>query len=69
MDENRIIELESKVAFQEHSLHQLQELVAVHQKQLYDLEELCKLLLNKLNAQPSATGGTDSSNSEKPPHY
>ncbi len=69
MDEKRIIELESKVAFQEHTVHQLQELVAVHQKQLYDLEELCKLLLQKLNTQPSATGGSDNSGSERPPHY
>lgn len=69
MDEKRIIELELKVAFQEHTVHQLQELVAVHQKQLYDLEELCRLLLQKLNAQPSTTGGGDSTNNEKPPHY
>ncbi|MDY0189585.1 MAG: SlyX family protein [Desulfuromonas sp.] len=69
MDEKRIIELESKVAFQEHSLHQMQELVAVQQKQLYDLEELCRLLLQKINSQPSATGGGEVNNNERPPHY
>jgi len=69
MDEKRIEELESKIAFQEHSLNQLQELVAVHQKQLYDLEEFCKLLLKKVNAMPATQGAADGATSEKPPHY
>lgn len=69
MSQERFIELESRLSFQEHSIEELNDLVAVQQKQLYDLEEFCKLLLKKINAQPSAGTGATSAAEEKPPHY
>ena len=69
MSQERFVELESRLSFQEHSIEELQDLVAVQQKQLYDLEEFCKLLLKKINAMPSSGTGTTSAAEEKPPHY
>lgn len=69
MSQERFIELESRLSFQEHSIEELNELVAVQQKQLYDLEEFCKLLLKKITAMPSAGSGSSSAAEEKPPHY
>ncbi|OQY16701.1 MAG: hypothetical protein B6I36_09930 [Desulfobacteraceae bacterium 4572_35.1] len=69
MSEQSIIDLESRIAFQEHSLQELHDLVAVQQKQLYDLEELCKLLLKKVNAIPATAGEASNNGDEKPPHY
>lgn len=67
MSEERFIDLESRIAFQEHGLQELNDLVATQQKQLYDLEEFCKLLLKKVNAAPATPGSGD--DTEKPPHY
>ncbi len=63
------IDLESRLAFQEHSLQELHDLVAVQQKQLYDLEEMCKLLLKKINSTATNTNATGNDSSERPPHY
>jgi SlyX protein len=67
MKEDVLIDLESRIAFQEHNLQQLNDLVATQQKQLYDLEEFCKLLLNKVNAMPAPA--SSNVGEEKPPHY
>lgn len=69
MSQERFIELETRISFQEHNIAELNDLVAVQQKQLYDLEEFCKLLLKKINAMPSAGAGAASAVEEKPPHY
>ena len=67
MKDETLIDLESRIAFQEHNLQQINDLVATQQKQLYDLEEFCKLLLNKINAMPAPTNSNVGE--EKPPHY
>lgn len=70
MSEQRMIELESRIAFQEHSISELQELVATQQKQLYDMEEALKVMARRISqistgsSSESATG-----DDEKPPHY
>lgn len=69
MSEERFIDLESRIAFQEHSLQELNDLVATQQKQLYDLEQFCQLLLKKVNDMPGAVSGSSSATEEKPPHY
>ncbi|MCQ8103863.1 SlyX family protein [Methylomonas sp. SURF-2] len=68
MNEERIIELEIRQAYQEDLLQALNSVVAEQQKQIGKLEETCKLLHDKLKslarAEPSP-GLAD----ERPPHY
>nr|WP_320051196.1 SlyX family protein [uncultured Desulfuromonas sp.] len=67
--EDRINDLESRIAFQEHTIQELQDLVATHQKQLYDMEEALKVMARRLSQMSSASSGAGSSDDERPPHY
>ncbi len=68
MNEERIIELEIKQAYQEDLIQALNRVVADQQKQIGKLEETCKLLHDKINSL--ALSGTNSRIiDEKPPHY
>ena len=68
MNEDRIIELEIKQAYQEDLIQALNQVVADQQKQIGKLEETCKLLHDKIKSlalddrQPGAID-------ERPPHY
>ncbi len=66
--EDRLIELESKLAHQDQTLHELNEVVTDQQSRLMQLEQLCVSLAEKVQAMgeamPAASGGD-----ERPPHY
>ncbi|HVK98876.1 MAG TPA: SlyX family protein [Dongiaceae bacterium] len=66
MDE-RLIELETRVAFQEHSLQQLSDEMYRQQKQIERLDRLCQVLLQQLQDVSTALPGK--TQDEKPPHY
>jgi SlyX protein len=68
MDEQRLIELEIKLAYQDDLLQALNQTVAQQQKQTAKLEETCKLLNEKIKSLTldlRDNGVID----EKPPHY
>ena len=68
MDEARLIELETKLAYLEETLQVLNQVVARQQKQIDTLEALCRELAER--ARNSADGvfrGTAAD--EVPPHY
>ena len=68
MDESRLIELETKLAYLEETLQVLNQVVARQQKQIDTLEALCRELAER--ARNSAEGvfrGTAAD--EVPPHY
>lgn len=68
MNEERIIELEIKQAYQEDLIQALNRVVADQQKQIGKLEETCKLLHDKINSLAlSATNARVID--ERPPHY
>ena len=68
MDEERLIDLETKLSHQEHLLSVLDEALTSQQAQLAQLELLCKSLLDRIMSLPG--GDSDgSSNDERPPHY
>ncbi|MCD6527941.1 MAG: SlyX family protein [Desulfuromonas sp.] len=71
MSEQHLIELESRIAFHEHSIQQLQDLVATQQKQLYDLEEAIKAMARRISqaATGNETSGMGNADQERPPHY
>lgn len=68
MSEDRIIEVEIKLAYQEDLIQALNQIVAEQQKQIGKLEETCKLLHDKIKSlayDPGQSIGVD----ERPPHY
>ncbi len=68
--DDRINDLESRIAFQEHTIQELQDLVATHQKQLYDMEEAIKVMARRISQMSTASSGTETgSEEERPPHY
>jgi len=65
---DKIIDLESKLAFQEHTIHELNDVVTSQQKEMM----LFKKQLLKLNAQlenHSPSNIVDASEETPPPHY
>lgn len=67
MHEERLTELETRVAFQEHTIHELSDEIYRQQKQITHLEQLCKLMLQKLQDVSADLPGKPVD--EKPPHY
>lgn len=69
MDEQRIIEIETKLAYQEQMLGELNEALTDQQSQLSQLERLSGRLLERLQAMTSAVEGDEPAGDERPPHY
>lgn len=67
MHEERLTELETRVAFQEHTINELSDEIYRQQKQITHLEQLCKLMLQKLQDVSAELPGKPVD--EKPPHY
>lgn len=68
MDENRLIDIETKLAYQEQLLEELNQVVTQQQARISQLEELCRTLAERLRSQGDVAGGPDADD-EPPPHY
>lgn len=66
MDE-RLVELETRLAYQEATLQVLNEVVTRQQKQIDQLDALCRQLLERVATAGGAARGT--AVDEIPPHY
>ncbi len=66
--DERLIEIESRIAHQDHSIQAMGDEIYLQQKKLDHLEATCNLLVEQLKTQAGASSATDSG-SEKPPHY
>lgn len=66
--EEQIVELESRLAFQEHSINELNEIVTRQQGQLDTLLASVQLLNKKLKEVAEVGSGITGGN-DKPPHY
>jgi SlyX protein len=64
----RITELETRIAFAEHTIQELNGALAEQQKQLMALNRVHELLLEKLQSL-QASGDTEFDSNERPPHY
>jgi SlyX protein len=67
MNETRLVEIETKLAYQEDTIQQLNDVVCLQHNQLEKLETLCKHLMDRLKELSEER--TDGSSIEKPPHY
>jgi len=68
MNDDRIIELEIKVAYQEDLLQELNKIVSQQQQQIDRLEAICKLLNERIKSL-STESGSGENVEEVPPHY
>jgi SlyX protein len=68
MDEVRLIDLETRLAYQEATLQDLNEVIVSQQRRIAALEGLCRHLLERIArlGQDSFKGGPAD---EVPPHY
>ncbi len=68
MDEQRLIEIETKLAFQEDAVRQLSDALAGQQQRVADLEVLCRQLAARL-ARMGDGADKGAAVDEVPPHY
>lgn len=68
MTEDRFIDLETRLAYQDESLRVLSDTVARQQKQIDRLDQLCRQMIERIKAQASEAF-KDAPADERPPHY
>ena len=68
MTEQRFVDLETKLAHQEHLLLELNEVITKQQENIMRLEKLCDSIIERVRSLGEALP-TDASVDEKPPHY
>ena len=69
MSEDRLIDIETKLAYQEDLLEQLNGIVTEQQKQIDQLTEVCQKLVDRMVDMIEDGQGGSKSDAEKPPHY
>ena len=67
MDDEKIIDIETKLAHQEHLLSALNDALTSQQVQIAELEQLCKSLVDRIRALSEAGG--EERDDQPPPHY
>ncbi|BBA32584.1 protein SlyX homolog [Methylocaldum marinum] len=68
MIEKRLVDLETKLAYQEDTIQALNNIVFEQQKQIDQLEAACRLLIDRVG-QLAAAADLQKTIDEKPPHY
>ena len=68
VDDEKTIDIETKLAHQEHLLSALNDALSNQQAQIADLEQLCRSLVERIRALSEAGSG-DGNDEERPPHY
>ncbi|MFI3189419.1 SlyX protein [Crenothrix sp. D3] len=69
MNNDRLIELEIKAAYQEDLLQALNNIVSAQQLQIQRLETTCQLLNERIKSLSTEGMGGDTAIDEVPPHY
>jgi len=68
MSEERLVEIETKLAHQDQLMYELNDVVTLQQQKIMRLEELCNSLVDRVRVIGDAVPG-DSPQDERPPHY
>lgn len=68
MNEQRLIDIESKLAFQEDHLEELNKTVFEQQQKIDRLETICEALARQMRSLAEA-GNEKGAANERPPHY
>ncbi len=68
MTDKRITELETRLAYQEHTLQELNDVIYKQQQQIDKVEIMCQHLMDRIQTLSDTDGGGQPAN-ERPPHY
>lgn len=68
MTEERLIDIESKLAHQDQLLFELNDVITKQQEKIMRLETLCESIVERVRALGEAQSADESSD-ERPPHY
>jgi SlyX protein len=68
MNEDRLINIETKITYQEDLLEELNKTVYQQQQKLDQLEEICRALAGQVRSLAEA-GNEGKAGNERPPHY
>lgn len=68
MDEDRIIDIETRLAYQEHLLSELNDALTNQQAQIGRLETMCESLIDRVKSLMD-NAPSDDSRDQLPPHY
>ena len=68
MNEDRLVDIETKIAFQENTIKDLSDTVYNQQKQIDTLNETLKHLIDQIEDSSIISSGRNLKD-EKPPHY
>lgn len=68
MSEDRLIDIETKLAHQEQLVNELNEVLTEQQSRIMQLEQLSKSLIDRVRAIGEA-GNDEGPTDERPPHY
>ena len=69
MSEDRLVDIESKLAHQDQLLLELNDVVTAQQARIMQLEQLCSSLLDRVRSIGESMPGGEATPDEKPPHY
>jgi SlyX protein len=69
MNEERLTEIEIKLAYQEKIIHDLNDVICDHQKEIEKLGSICEKLIKIVNENGLTVPTIDAPADEKPPHY
>jgi len=68
MSEHRLVEIESRLAYQDQLLHELNEVITKQQEKIMRLEELFGFIVERIRSL-AETEVADMPPGERPPHY
>jgi SlyX protein len=68
MNEDRLVNIETKIAFQEDAIEELNKVVYLQRKKLGQLEAICESLARHIESMEKTGSGSPTAN-ERPPHY
>jgi SlyX protein len=69
MSEKRLVEIETKIAFQEQTIEDLNDVLYKQQQEIERLGSICDALVKRVKELSEFTPGKDAPANEKPPHY
>ncbi len=69
MTEERLLDIETKLAFQEKAIKDLNDEIYEQQRDIDRLKTICETLLKQNKALSELSMGSDGPANEKPPHY
>ena len=69
MGEERLVEIETKIAYHEQTIKDLNEVVYQQQQEIERLGLICDALVRRVKEFSELVPGIDAPANEKPPHY